>query len=141
MIQRLTDIFNQTMSLGYFPDPFKTSHTIFIPKAGKSQHQAENYRPISLLDTHGKLLDKIVNRRLQARLQFNNALNPRQHGFTPKRGTHTALATIYEKLANARLNKERACLTFRDISKAFDKVWHNGLRYKIYNIDMPDLLK
>ena len=141
MILRLTDIFNKTMSLGYFPEPFKESHTIFIPKAGTQQHSITNYRPIALLETHGKLLDKIINKRLQAQLQFNNAVNPRQHGFTQKRGTQTALATIYESLANARLEKQKAYLVLRDISKAFDKVWHCGLRRKIHDINMPDCLK
>ena len=141
MINQLKDIFNKTISLGHFPTPFKKSQTIFLPKPQKSQYDVKNYRPISLLDTHGKLLDKILNIQLQNHLQFTNSFHPKQHGFTPRRGTHTALATVYETIANKHLEKKKTFLINRDITKAFDKVWHNGLRYKIYNLNLPSALK
>ena len=137
MIQILLDIFNKTMSLGHFPTPYKKSHTIFLPKPQKSQHKVENYRPITLLDTHAKLLDKIIGDRLKHQMTFARLHNPRQHGFTANRGTNTALATVYEMLANAKLNKDKVNLVLRDISKAFDKVWHMGLKYKILRLNIP----
>ena len=140
MIRVLLDLFNKTMSLGHFPTPFKKSHTIFIPKPSLSQHKVENYRPITLLDTHGKILDKLLNERLKHQLIFTQNMNPRQHGFTSWKGTNTALATIYETIANKHANKEKVKLVCRDISKAFDKVWHAGLIYKINRLGLPSCL-
>ena len=61
MIQYLLYIFNRSISAGYFPDSLKHAWMIFIPKGNKSEYNIKNYRPISLLDIHGKagkLLDK-----------------------------------------------------------------------------------
>ena len=140
MIRILADIFNKTMSLGHFPTPFKKSITIFIPKPQASQYQVTSYRPISLLDTEGKLLDKYLNQCTIRQLQFGGHLNPNQHGFTPLRGTHTALATIWETLANANTQKRKVNMVLRDISKAFDKVWYSGLQYKILTLELPTCL-
>ena len=140
MINTLKQIFNASLSAGYFPKPLKISHTIYLPKPNKPQYQVENYRPITLLETHGKILDKILNKRLINHLQITNKLNPKQHGFTPNRGTDTALITLYESITQAKWNYEKADIVLRDISKAFDKVWHTGLKVKISRQNVHPLL-
>ena len=135
MKQYLLYIFNNDISAGYFPDSLKHAHMIFIPKAG-SQHSVKNYRPISLLEIHGKLLGKILNNRLIHHLNTNNVMNSRQHGFRTSRGTHTALATLYETISQDIYNKHKIDIVLRDVSKAFDKVWHTGLQYKITNLNI-----
>ena len=71
--QNMTDYFihimNLSLSAGYFPDKLKHAIMIFIPKGNTSQFTVKNYRPISLLDTHAKIFDKILNRRLTHHLQ------------------------------------------------------------------------
>ena len=64
MLKFLLYIFNMSLSMGYFPDSYKHAVMIFIPKGETSQHKVENYRPISLLDVPGNLLDKIIYKRL-----------------------------------------------------------------------------
>ena len=59
---------------------------------GKDPINVANYRPISLLSTTGKLLEKLLNRRLISYLQEQNQFNKHQHGFRSHRGTETALA-------------------------------------------------
>ena len=54
-IARLTDIFNNSLSAGYFPDRWKKAIVTLIPKEGKSPHYVHNYRPISLLEVPGKI--------------------------------------------------------------------------------------
>ena len=66
--------------------------------------------------------------------------NDRQHGFKPSRGTNTALAILHETLAAARGSGQRVDLVFRDISREFDKVWHDGLKYKIRECNFLDCL-
>ena len=111
---------------------------IFIPKEHSLQHKITGYRPISLLEVPGKILEKAINKRFEDHLTRHNLRNPRQHGFRFERGTHTALATIHERIAITRDGDKRiADVVLRDVSKAFDKVWHTGLRYKLLNIDPP----
>ena len=47
---RLTNIFNNTLSAGYFPNIWKKAIVRLTPKSGKTPHKVENYRPISLLE-------------------------------------------------------------------------------------------
>ena len=136
MLKFLLNIYNACLSIGYFPNKLKLAIMIFIPKGSSSQHQVQNYRPISLLDSHGKILDNILNKRLTHFLEQNNKNNPRQHGFRAHRGTHTALATFYESLSNNVQNDTVTDIVLRDVAKAFDKVWHNGLKYKLHSLKL-----
>jgi hypothetical protein len=129
-------IFNHSLSTGYFPDKLKHAHMIFIPKGNTSQYNIANYRPISLIDIHSKLLDKILNTRLTLHLENNNITNIRQHGFRHHRGTHTGLAVFYETLVHTQALKQCTDVVLRDVAKAFDKVWHTGLKYKITQLHL-----
>lgn len=140
-IHTLLNIYNASLSTGYFPDDLKKAKMIFIPKEGKDTKNITNYRPISLLEVTGKLLEKIINNRLLDFLEHNNIINKRQHGFRKKRGTHTALALITENIALSKAKKHNINIVLRDISKAFDKVWHLGLKYKVLNTNIPSYMK
>ena len=59
-IEYLIDIFNAALSAGYFPDKFKSSIVKFIPKEGKVPNEPTGVRPISLLETPGKILERII---------------------------------------------------------------------------------
>ena len=110
---------------------------IFIPKVTSSQHHVENYRPISLVNIQGKILDKILNRRLKDSLEINNVTDTRQNGFRQNRGTHTTLATLYETIVNNMNEKNpQIDVVLRDVSKAFDKVWHTNLKFKIMTLNI-----
>ena len=138
MKKNLLEIFNNCISMGYFPEAWKMAVMIFIPKEGKSPNSHVNYRPISLLEVQGKLLEKLLNRRLITFLERHDLQNDRQHGFRPGRSTQTALALMYETIATAKANRQNVDLLFTDISRAFDKVWHEGLLYKLRRLHLPD---
>ena len=95
----LITISNLSISIGNFPKSFKHAIMIFIPKTNINQNKAKHYRPISLLDIQGKILDKIINNRLTTKLQQLGKINIRQLGFRANGGTHTALATLNETLS------------------------------------------
>ena len=135
----LKDIFNSTLSLGYFPAKFKHAKIILIPKPNTKGTNPTEYRPISLLEVPGKVLEKIINSRLRNYLETHNILPINQHGFRCNRGTDTALAITTELIADALSSKKQCHLVLRDVSKAFDKVWHNGLKFKIAQLQLPDI--
>ena len=136
MLHYIQYIYNMSISAGYFPDTFKHAHMIFIPKGNTSQYNIKNYRPISLLDIQGKLLDKILNTRLTQHLETHNYTNSRQHGFRKHRGTHTALSLFYETISTTLAQQHKTNIILRDVAKAFDKVWHIGLKYKLSQIGL-----
>ena len=138
--QPLTKCFNAALSCGYFPKLFKQTKIIFAPKPGKDSKDVANYRPMSLLSTVSKLLEKLLNRRLNSHLQENNLYNIHQHGFRSQRGTETAIALTWEAIAQGRKRGLKVCLTSRDIEKAFDKVWQKGLKYKLQKLNLHPFL-
>ena len=75
-------------------------------------------------------------------LEEQSAHNGRQHGFRPQRGIQTALAILYETIAAAKANRHNNIdIALPDISRAFDKVWDDGLKYKILQLTCLKLLK
>lgn len=79
--------------------------------------------------------------RLNHFLADNNVIKDRQHGFRPHKGTNTAITILYETIANALASKQQVYVVLRDVAKAFDKVWHNGLKYKLLHLGLPPLLE
>ena len=141
MRQYLTDIFNHSLSAGYFPDNYKHATMTLIPKPGTAGTGVKDKRPISLLDVDGKLLDKILNRRLVCHLDDNNLQNDRQHGFRRNRGTQTAIMTLHETISKRLGQRHKVDIACRDVTKAFDKVWHTGLKYKLTETGLHDCYK
>lgn len=136
-ITSLLAIFNASLASGYFPDTLKIAKLIFIPKPGKNPRQIQNHRPISLLEVHGKLYEKIINTRLLIFFENNNKFSDRQFGFRKNRSTQTAIAILTEIIAIEKAKGNQVNLVFRDVSKAFDKVWHLGLRFKLLQQGLP----
>ena len=97
-----------------------------------------NYRPISLLPIFGKIFDKIIFNRIYDFHLKEELLNPNQSGFCPSDSCINQLLAITHEIfevfdCNPLLEVRSV---FLDISKAFDKVWHEGLLYKLKSMDI-----
>ena len=79
----LSHIFNLSLAQGIFPDKLKNCRVIPVYKAG-DQLDVDNYRPISLLGSVSKILEKIVADKLINHLLSNDLLYQHQYGFLPK---------------------------------------------------------
>lgn len=130
---------NESLSMGYFPLMFKKALLHFIGKPGKNHALVENYRPISLLEVPGKIFERILTERLDAFLAANDLINPNQFGFTKGKGTQTAITKLYETVAISQREKQGCNIISRDVRKAFDKVWHGGLKFKFLQTNMDGL--
>lgn len=127
----LTIICNAMLRIGHFPAPWKIAEIILIQKPGKPPQEASSYRPISLLPALSKLFEKLLLLRLKPVLEGRNLIPDHQFGFREKHATIEQIHRIVDKI-NEDLEKKRYCsAVFLDISQAFDKVWHEGLLYKI----------
>ena len=99
----------------------------------KDKQTVSNYRPISLLPIFAKLFERIIFKNLYNYLRANNLITKNQSGFTPgDSGTNQLLSFVHDiHLAF----DDSSCLEVRsvylDMSKAFDKVWHDGLLHKL----------
>lgn len=121
-LQRLRDIFSAALSTGYFPYGVKGAQMRLIPKPGKPPTRPENYRPIFLLEMPGKMLGRVMGRRLRNHLDGEDLLNEAKSGFRRGRGTSHAIPVATETLAIHQVSLSRYNLVLRDISRAFDRV-------------------
>ena len=95
-----------------------------------NKDQLNNYRPISLLPVTSKILERIVFKHVYNFLHENNILTKHQSGFRPNDSTVNQLAYMCHEFCKALDAKKDVRIVFCDISKAFDRVWHQGLLYK-----------
>ena len=126
----LAHIFNLSISTGIFPSCLKTSRTVPIFKAG-SPLLCDNYRPISLLSTLSKLLEKIVCKQLVNHLDINNLLYEHQYGFQHGKSTEHNLIQLTNFINTALNEKKYAIGIFLDLKKAFDVCSHPILLRKL----------
>ena len=117
----LAQIFSKSISSGIFPTKMKTSKVIPLHK-GKSKDEATNYRPISLLITISKILEKAVYHRVYNFLVETNQLFCSQYRFCKN---HSCDHAVGELVANITKGIEQGKITaavFLDLSKAFDSL-------------------
>lgn len=133
----LTSIYNSALRLGYFPNEWKIAIILAFNKPHKDPRLPSNYRPISLLSSLSKIFEKLILTRLNKFLSANCVIPTTQFGFKPNHATTHQLLRITEHIANAFHHKQHTLSIFLDIEKAFDKVWHLGLLYKLRKIGLP----
>ena len=127
----LTRIVNLSFSQGVFPNELKIALVSPLYKA-KDPMFFSNYRPISLLSTFSKILERLMYNRLLDFLDKYKILNKYQFGFRRKHSTYMALIILLENLTKALENGESAIGIFLDFQKAFDTVNHSILLDKLY---------
>lgn len=137
-LKYILDIINAILNFAYFPQPWKKAIVIPIRKLGCDPSLPQNYRPISLLSSLSKLAEQVIYTRIQDFLNTHNILIPEQFGFRPKHSTTHQLLRVVEFVASGFQDRKHTGAIFLDIAKAFDRVWHSGLIYKLIKLKMPD---
>ena len=132
LVTPLKIIFTNCLSQGVFPGIWKCANVVPVHKKNEKNLKS-NYRPISLLTIFGKMLEKLMYNSLYSHLDSCDLLNPNQSGFRPGDSTVNQLISITHTIftafdCNPPLDVRSVYL---DISKAFDRVWHDGLLYKL----------
>jgi len=136
----LANLINNILRLGYYPRSWKTAHVIPIPKPGKPANDPRNFRPISLLNSCSKILEKVLHARILKYCNENDLLPNNQFGFRSKHSTVHALLRLYEEAIMGFNDRKITIATFLDIEKAFDTMWVEGLIYKMIKMKFPDYL-
>ena len=127
----LLRIYNQSWSTGTIPTNWKEAVIRPIPKKGRDKRDPSSYHPISLLSCVGKLPKRIINKRLIWHLESNSVLASAKTGYRQFRSTEDQLALLTQDIEDAFQEKKKVLAVFFDLSKAFGKVWKEGLLLKL----------
>ena len=132
LVNPLKIIFENCLKQCLFPTIWKCANVVPVHKKN-DKNVKSNYRPISLLPIFGKVLEKLMYDSLYSHLVSCDLLNLNQSGFRPGDSTINQLISITHTIFKAfDCNPPRDVRSvYLDISKAFDRVWHDGLVYKL----------
>jgi hypothetical protein len=128
---RICVLFNASWSLSVVPQAWRDADVIALYKGKGDLEDCDNYRPISLTSCLARTFERVIYPRLY---DFVSArLSKFQSGFRRSRSTTDQILAIVERARLAFESGEALPVVFLDIKKAFDRVWHDGLLYKLYS--------
>ena len=135
LLAPLEIIINQSLSSGIFPTNMKQADVIPLYKGG-SDHLMINYRPICLLLTISKILEKVVYTRVYTFLDDNHQIYNSQYSFRSKHSCEHAVSELLGDVLKSQEKGEHTISVFLDLSKAFNSLEHNTLlkKLEIYGI-------
>ena len=126
----LSKLFNICIRSGIFPSAWKRAHVIPLHNSGDLT-LCNIYRPISLLSSVSKVFERVIFKHIYQFLKLHNLLSEKQSGFIPRDSTVNQLTKICHEFFSEFDKGNEICAVFLDFSKAFDKVWHKVLLYKL----------
>ena len=137
IITPLSILFQNCIETRTFPGTWKKSNIVPVHKKGDKQI-VDNYRPVSLFPILGKIFERVIFNSIFEYLEENNLLCPNQSGFRPSDSCeYQLLSILHEIYKSFDCNPPKDVRgIFLDLSKAFDRVWHDGLIYKIKRTDI-----
>lgn len=131
-----TDLYTKCLLEGIFPKIWKRQRLVLIPKPNKPPGEPSSYRPLCMIDTLGKVLERIICERLEKHIENVGGLADNQYGFRKKRSTVDAIKKLTEiagkAIQGARWmggTKEYCAVITLDIRNAFNTVnWSHIMR-------------
>lgn len=106
IVYEIVEVFNISWTSGIVPGDQKKGIVCPIPKPGKDSTQVCGYRIITMLPCLGKLLERVLLRRVNYFLESNNLLQPMQIGFRGGKSTIDAVNIVTNEIKTALCNKE-----------------------------------
>lgn len=139
---KLAECFSLCLERGIYPQSWKVADLILIPKGGHTV-QIPKARPICLLDTVGKIFEKILCGRINEWLDNNprHSLSNRQFGFRKRRSTNDALLLVRKLITTATGSGFMVLAISLDISNAFNSIPFTQIRKALYRKRVPDYLR
>ena len=106
-------------------------------KPDKLPFLTTSYRPISHISSIMKLFKWVIEERLHSYVEDIGFINKYQSGFRQNKSTDDHLFMLFQSIMESFNRGEHVVAAFLDVEKVFDNVWHDGLRHKIFMLDLP----
>lgn len=132
----LLKLLNRMYVEPYFPNQWRESTIVPIPKPNKNHSDPSNYRPIALTSILCKIMERIVNARLVDYLEMENKLHNIQCGSRKKRSTLDHLVRLETTIRHAFAKNEHFISIFFDLEKAYDLTWRRGIMRDLHRMGL-----
>ncbi|CAK1595213.1 unnamed protein product [Parnassius mnemosyne] len=127
---------NKCLQLAHFPSKWKEATVVVLRKPGKEDYtHPKSYRPIGLLPVLGKVLEKMIVRRIKWHIVPK--LSKKQYGFMPQRSTEDSLYDMIQHIKSDIKDKKLTVIVSLDIEGAFDNAWWPAIRYALVETGCP----
>ena len=130
-------LINQSLASGIFPTKFKLAKVLPLMKK-PNNYGIENFRPISLLNTVSKVLEKCVFNQVYNYFDYNKLFFVSQYGYRKCHSTENACLELIDRISHQLDSKQTPICLFLDLSKAFDTLDHNILLSKLQYYGLTD---
>ena len=137
LYHHLARLFTSYIQLGYLPTAWNIATLRMLLKPDRLPSLNTSYRPISLISSIMKLFERVIEQRLRSHLEHIVFINKHQSGFRKAKSTDDHLFRLSQSIMESFNREEHLVAAFLDVEKAFDNVWRNGLRFKIFQLDLP----
>jgi hypothetical protein len=126
-------LFNRVWQSGAWPAEWQRGSVLPLFKGGGGSKRTDpnDYRPITLTNAVAKLFETMLLRRLTPWAEEHCLLVEEQGGFRVGRSTLDQIFTLHEIVASRTERRVPTYMAFLDVRRAYDRVWRNGLLYKL----------
>lgn len=141
----MLDMYNACLKAGVFSARWKVSRLVLISKGKGDPEMPSSYRPLCMLDTAGKVFEKLIRSRLNTAIQAAGDLSPLQYGFRTGRSTIDATLEITEAVRRAEdhnnYSRRVVLLVMLDVKNAFNSAkWDVMLGALKHDFNIPKYL-
>ncbi|CAB0028817.1 unnamed protein product [Trichogramma brassicae] len=140
-------VYTACLRTGVFPACWKRQRLVLLPKPGKPPEEPSSYRPLCMLDTAGKIQERLICDRLEAITESPGGLSDHQNGFQKGRSTINAIenviATAREAIAGKKWNrgtKKYCAVVTLDVKNAFNSARWNNIHAALRQMHVPEYL-
>lgn len=142
------DTYNTCLKEGTFPSQWKVQRLVLLPKGQKPPEEPSSYRPICLLDTAGKVLERLICNRLEEALENNGGLAEHQYGFRRAHSTLDAIKTVVDIAKSAiegkrwkRGAKRYCAIVTLDVKNAFNSARWSCIHHALARFRVPTYIQ
>ena len=129
LFHHLAGLYTSSIQTGYIPTAWKVVTLRMLLKYDKLPSLTTSYKPISLMSSIMKPFDLVIEQRPRTYPDDIGFINKYQSGFKQNKSTEDHLFSFSESVMESFNRREHVVAAVLDVEKAFNNVWHNGLRY------------